>query len=51
MGEKQRKFGVSHYYTSAAVYQPDQAQLRRTIILVVLLLAVFLIGLATRVQA
>jgi outer membrane protein W len=51
MGKQLRKFGSSHYFSSAAVYQPDQGQLRRTISLVLLLLAVLLIGLATRAHA
>jgi outer membrane protein W len=50
--EKQRiKFGKSGYFRNAAVYQPDQTQLSRTLGLLVLLLAVFLIGLATRAHA
>ena len=44
-------FGKYQYSGSAAVYQPDQGQLKRTLGLVVLLLAVFLIGLATRARA
>jgi opacity protein-like surface antigen len=41
----------SKYFGSAAIYQPDQGQLRRTLSLIALLLAVFLIGLATRAHA
>ena len=51
MEKQRRKFGASGYSGNAAVYQPDQVQLRRTIGLVLLLLTVFLIGLATRAHA
>ena len=43
--------GTSKYSVIAAVYQPDQGQLRRTLGLVVLLLVVFLLSLATRAHA
>ena len=51
MGKQLSSFGRSHYSVSAAVYQPDQGQLRRTLSLLILLLAVLLIGLATRAHA
>jgi hypothetical protein len=51
MGKQLSSFGRSHYSVRAAVYQPDQGQLRRTLSLLVLLLAVLLIGLATRAHA
>ena len=51
MGKQTSSFGKYHYAGSAAVYQPDQGQLKRTLGLVVLLLAVFLVGLATRAHA
>jgi len=41
----------SKYYRSAAMYQPDQGQTRRTISLVLLLLIVFLIAIATQARA
>ena len=49
--EKQSGLAVSKYSCIAAMYQPDQAQTRRTVILVLLLLTVFLIGIATRAHA
>jgi hypothetical protein len=50
--EKQRtKPGHSEYSCSAAAYQPDLRQLRRTVSLVFVLLTVLLIGLATRAHA
>jgi outer membrane protein W len=41
----------SKYFGSAAIYQPSQGQLKRTLGLVLLLLTVFVIGLATRAHA
>ena len=51
MENQRNRIGGSHYSGIAAVYQPDQGQLRRTVSLVVLLLTVLLIGLATRAHA
>ena len=51
MRKQNTNFGKPNYSASAAVYQPDQGQLRRTLTLVVLLLTVLLIGLATRAHA
>lgn len=50
MERQLRKSGGSGYSGNAAVYQPDQGQLKRTIGLLLLLLTVLLIGLATRAQ-
>jgi outer membrane protein W len=51
MGKQNSKFGKYEYFASAAIYQPSQEQLRRTVSLVVLLLVVFLVGLATKAHA
>ncbi len=51
MAKQRTMFGEYHYSGSAAVYQPDHAQLKRTLSLVILLLAVLLVGLATRAHA
>jgi opacity protein-like surface antigen len=51
MGKQRISFGEYHYCGSAAVYQPDHAQLKRTLSLIILLLAVLLVGLATRAHA
>ena len=48
MEKHQGKSSQSPYSGNAAVYQPDQVQLKRTVTLVLLLLTVLLIGLATR---
>jgi outer membrane protein W len=45
------RYAVTKYSRNAAVYQPDTRQLRRTIMLVCLLVIVFLIGLATQSHA
>jgi outer membrane protein W len=49
--EKQSGAVDSKYFGSAAIYQPNDSQLRRTLGLVILLLTVFLIGLASRAHA
>jgi outer membrane protein W len=51
MGKQNSKFGKYEYSGSAAIYQPSQDQLRRTVSLVLLLLVVFLVGLATKAHA
>jgi outer membrane protein W len=51
MGKQGSYFEKPHHFGNAAVYQPDQGQLKRTLGLVMLLLTVFLIGLATRAHA
>ena len=51
MKRQSGKLMESKYGTDAAVYQPSQGQLRRTISLVFLLLTILLIGLATRAHA
>lgn len=50
--ERQRSnFGKSEYFGSAAIYQPNEGQLKRTLSLVLLLLTVLLIGIATKAHA
>jgi len=49
--EKRSGFRASKYFGNAAMYQPDQAQTRRTVSLVLLLLIVFLVGTAIRAGA
>jgi outer membrane protein W len=51
MGKQDNFYGKFHYSGSAAVYQPDQGQLKRTLGLVTLLLTVLLVGLATQARA
>lgn len=49
--EKHRVVRESKYSCSAAMYQPDQGQMKRTVSLVLLLLIVFFIAMATRAHA
>lgn len=49
--KKQLRFAESKYSRCAAMYQPEQGQTVRTVGLVLLLLAVFLIALALRANA
>jgi hypothetical protein len=51
MEKQSNTVGAAKYSGSAAIYQPNESQLRRTLGLVILLLAVFLIGLASRAHA
>jgi len=51
MEKRREAFERSEYYGCAAIYQPDQGQLRRTLSLVLLLLGVLLVGLATQAHA
>jgi hypothetical protein len=51
MENRSRISGKSRYASNAALYQPDQGQLKRTLSLVSLLFIVVLIGLATRTYA
>lgn len=51
MKKQSRNSRVSGYADNAAVYQPDQGQLVRTISLVLLLVIVLLIGIATKARA
>lgn len=46
-----RRFGKPVGALSAAMYQPNEAETRRTVSLVLLLLTVLLIGIATRAHA
>ena len=49
--KKQLRLGESKYFRNAAMYQPDHAQTVRTLGLLLLLLALFLIGSAVRAHA
>lgn len=45
------RYAVTKYSSNAAVYQPDAGQLRRTVLLVFLLVTVLLVGIAARAHA
>lgn len=45
------RYAVTKYSSNAAAYQPDAGQLRRTVLLVFLLVTVLLVGIAARAHA